>query len=213
MEHKTTSASQNETPNEVLEVSVSDTAALQDVGPGGAEAPEAVDGSESEYAKLIGRYVKWEGKPARRVTDADLPRVLEEAIVLGTLCRTPLGPYNGANAVAHNQIDHTDPLRFFVSSSGEVVINPVIISHTKVPIDSYEACTSFPEHPPKMVKRYHVITAQFQQLNLDRTLSEVREVRFSGPDSRVFQHEVAHLNGHCIHDADVTPEHAVGEPK
>lgn len=189
--------SKSENP-EILSVEVSD-----DV-----KGSEAV-GDTPKEPSIFDRYVPWTGTKARTVTEADVERVKTEALVLGALCRTPRGRSIGANAVAHNQIDSTDPLNFFVSASGEIIINPEIISHTKVPVDSYEGCTSFHDLEPKTVKRYHVITARFQQLKLDGTLSPVKEEGFSGNDAKVFQHEIAHLKGHSIYDETIKPEDAV----
>lgn len=199
--HMTDTTHEEEAP-EILSVAVSEDVTSTDGTPAGLK--------DDKFPVLM-RYVRWEGKPARAVTQEDIPRLIEESQVLGELCHTEHGVYSGANAVAHNQIDHTDPLRFFVANSGEVIINPVIINHTKAPVDSIEACTSFPENPPVKVSRYHKITARFQQLNLDRTLTEPLEVEFSGAEAKVMQHEVAHLNGHSVYDTDRNPEHALGE--
>lgn len=185
---------------EVLSVEVSDA-----IKPG-----EAI-GNPQEKINVLVRYVPWHTKLSRTVTSEDIPRLIKEASVMGELCHTPIGIYGGANAVSHAQIDGVDPLRFFVSSSGEVIINPVIIDHTKTPVDSVEACTSFPEKPPVTVQRYHKITARFQQLTIEKELSDFREEQFSGPEAKAFQHECEHMNGHSIYDEVISPEDALGE--
>lgn len=185
---------------EVLEVNVSESVGTDDM-----------IGNPPDKTPALMRYVKFSGKLARQVLEDDIPRLLDEAVVMGELCRTPTGAYSGANAVSHNQIDDKDPLRFFVSSSGEIIVNPKIVGHTKVPVDSIEACTSFPERPPKTVQRYHKVTAQFQLITTDKKLSEMQEEGFSGAEAKVFQHECEHLNGHHIYEAGHDPEWSVGE--
>ncbi len=185
---------------DILSVSVSD-----------AVKPAEAIGNPPEKVNPLLRYVPWHTKLSRAVTPEDIPTVVKESVVLAELCHTAHGIYTGANAVAHAQIDDKDPLRFFVSSSGEIIINPVITNHTKTPVDSVEACTSFPDKPPKNVQRYHKITVKFQQLNIDKTLSEPREEEFAGPESKAMQHEIAHMNGHSIYDEVVSPEDALGE--
>lgn len=185
---------------EILSVSVA-----EDLKPGDAI------GNAPPEVPVITRYVPWHQKLSREVTEGDIQTVLKESPVLGKLCHTPVGVYGGANAVSHPQIDDKDPLRFFVSSSGEVIINPVIIEHTKTPVDSVEACTSFPEKPPVTVQRYHKIKVKFQQLTLEKNLSEPREEDFSGPEAKALQHEIAHMNGHSIYDEAISPEDALGQ--
>lgn len=185
---------------ETLSVAVS-----EDVGAG-----DAIGNQPSKVGPLT-RYFPWHKKLSREVVADDIPRLLKEAVVLGELCHTRHGVYGGANAVAHPQIDNKDPLRFFVSSSGEVIINPVIVNHTKIPVDSVEACTSFADKEPKTVQRYHKVTVRFQQLNLEKNLSEPREEEFSGPEAKAMQHELAHLNGHSMYDEVIGPEDALGQ--
>lgn len=175
------------------------------------KSSEAI-GDKPDEQPVIMRYVPWHGKPSRAVTADDIPRVLKEAPVLGKLCHTPVGIYGGANAVSHAQIDSVDPLRFFVSSSGEVIINPVIINHTKVSVDSVEACTSFPENPPITVQRYHKVSVRFQQITTEKELGEPREENFSGPEAKAIQHECEHMAGHSIYDENHDPEWCLVSP-
>jgi len=195
----------NENP-EILSVNVDENLGVVSVGPGGEEPAHP----EEAMNNALDRYVEWKRKPARLVTDDDVMRLLEEARIMARLCHFPSGKYAGANAISHNQIDDTDPLRFFVSNSGEIIVNPEMISHTKVPVDSFEGCTSFISNEPKTVKRYNVATVRFQQVNNDAKLSDPRTETFSGVEAKVMQHELAHLNGHSIYDADVKPQDAEG---
>lgn len=139
---------------------------------------------------------------SRDVTEADLSRVLKEADVLYHLCFTPNGIYQSAHAMAHPQIDDKDPLRFFVTVIGEVIINPKIIKHSNFPVDSKEACMSFPEREQIVIPRYNVIDVEFQTLTKDKQLSEVMTKTFSGKVAKILQHEISHLQGHHIYDVD-----------
>ena len=186
---------------EILSVSVA-----EDLKPGDAI------GNAPEKVSVLTRYVPWHQNLSREVTMEDIPRVLKEAVVMAELCHTQVGVYSGANAISHCQIDDKDPLRFFVSSSGEVIINPVITEHTKTPVDSVEACTSFPEKPPVTVQRYHKIKVKFQQLTLEKNLSEPREEDFSGPEAKAMQHECEHFTGHSIYDENHDPEWCLFQP-
>lgn len=185
---------------EVLSVSVADEVKNSD----------AIGNAPGKVNVLL-RYVPWHNKPSRQVTADDMPRVIKEAAVLGELCHTPVGVYSGANAVSHAQIDSEDPMRFFVSSSGEVIINPTITNHTKTTVDSVEACTSFPERQPVTVQRYHKLTVRFQQITATKELSDVREEDFSGPEAKAIQHEIEHMNSHSIYDEGHSPEWCLGE--
>ena len=196
-----TKQDKQENKEEVLSVEVNDT-----IKPG-----EAI-GNPSEKSSVLTRYVPWHTKLSREVVDEDIVRVVKEAAVMGELCHTQTGPYSGANAVSHAQIDNVDPLRFFVSSSGEIIINPVIVNHTKTPVESVEACTSFPERQPVTVQRFHKITVKFQQLTTDKTLSPAREEQFSGPEAKAVQHELEHMAGHTIYDENHNPEWCLGQP-
>ncbi len=189
-----------QTQPEILEVKVEENMASNDA-----------IGNASPKVPILMRYVPWHKKPSRNVTAEDIPTVLKEAPILGELCHTSVGVYDGGNAVCHAQINDTDPLRFFVSSSGEIIVNPVIVKHTKTTVDSVEACTSFPEKPPVTVQRYHKIVVQFQQLTAQKELSEPRQEDFSGPESKVIQHECAHMNGHSIYDEEVSAEDSLGQ--
>lgn len=143
---------------------------------------------------------------SREVVEADLPRVFEEADALYRLCFTPQGIYSSAHAMAHPQIDDKDPLRFFVTVIGEVIINPKIVKHSDFAVDSKEACMSFPDREQIIVPRWNVIDVEFQTLTKDRKLSDVMRKTVSGKVSKIFQHELGHMQGHYIYDegSDVT---------
>ena len=166
----------------------------------------------TEYIRLSGRYCEPHSKKSRWVTVDDLPRVLTDGLDLVAMCNLPRGKYNGGAALAHPQIDDKDPLRFFVLPNGVVVINPVITSHTKTPVEKVEGCLSFPEEDiKKNILRYNKITVVYQTLE---RLDEKSEPVISKPTTEIlgskiahiFQHETAHLNGSQIYDINSVPE-------
>jgi peptide deformylase len=70
-----------------------------------------------------------------------------------------------------------------------VIINPVIVSHSKERVVDWEGCLSFP-NARGAVPRYKEITVAY----FDRH-GEKRMVHVQGFQARVFQHEIDHLNG------------------
>lgn len=147
-------------------------------------------------------YVKPHKKVSREVKIEDIPKVVEDAHILFNLCYTQNGPYPGGFAVAHPQINDTDPLRFFVTNQREIIINPVITRHTTVKIDSEEGCLSFPDKMPTMVPRWNKCEVEFVTLdpNNENGLSEVKKLSLNGRTAKVFQHEVDHLDAIYIFD-------------
>lgn len=186
--------------------------------------PQAVEDAKKlsmeEYmahiVKIQERYVEPHNKKSRWVTPADIPRVLSEGKLLLELCNLPRGSYRSIAALAHSQIDDQDPLRFFVLPNGMVVINPVITGHTKVPVFKSEGCMTFPNEPMKtMVPRYNKVEVTFQLLakkegQEDPELSEPTSDTLNTNGAHIFQHEIAHLNGHQVYDEDYDPNHSVG---
>lgn len=148
---------------------------------------------------FLTRYVKPHTKVSREVTEADVPRVVEEAHVLYNLCFTQTSRYAGAYAVAHPQIDDKDPLRFFVTKDKMIVINPVITRHTHHLINYREGCTSFPDKAPVVTQRWNKCEMDYQTLEDDGKggvkLSDKIHAELEGHDAKVVQHEIDHLCG------------------
>lgn len=169
--------------------------------------------------KYLQRYVKPHKVKSRWVTEKDVEYLMKEGEVLLNLCNAKHGVYGQANAIAHSQIEDKEPLRFFVLNTGMVVINPVIISHTKYPVFKTEGCMTYPGEPMKtMLKRFNKVTVRYQTLspNPDEqegslpVISKPAEVTMKGITAEIFQHECAHLNGTYIYDEDYDPMHAIG---
>lgn len=181
--------------------------------------PEEVERRQKamvEYTRLSGRYVPAHNKKSRWVTSTDIPTVVADGKDLVTMCQLPRGLYSGIAALAHPQIDDKDPLRFFVLPTGMVIINPIIIDHTKVPLFKDEGCMSFPDKPARtMVPRYNKITVTYQTLarkdaESDPILSEPATEELNGGPAHVFQHEISHLNGVNVYDEDFEAQSAAG---
>lgn len=149
------------------------------------------------------RYVKPHRKVSRDVTPDDVKRVAEEAHVMYNLCFCAWGMYRSGFAVAHPQIDDKDPLRFFVTAKKEIIINPVITNHTKVPVKSLEGCLTMPLIPQVSVSRFNKCVVGFNTLTKDGSLSERLHKELSGQESRVWQHEIDHFDAIYIFDAYV----------
>jgi peptide deformylase len=115
------------------------------------------------------------------------------------LCREPLGKYKFAHALAHCQVDHDDPLRFFVTHDGRVIINPKIVDRGEEHIVENEACYSYPHRTPKKIKRLKEITVDYQYMNTEGEVFWKRNQVFEGLMARVFQHELGHFNGNAIY--------------
>jgi peptide deformylase len=214
---------------ETLSIFVSDTVKTKEVPPGTPALdmkereeslpPEEVEKRRKimlEYTRLSGRYCEPHNVKSKWVEDTDLPRVLADGKDLVAMCNLPRGKYSGIAALSHPQIDNKNPLRFFVLPNGMVVINPVIIKHTKVPLFKNEACMSYPDKPVKtMVPRYNKITVTYQTLSKldeksDAVLSNPITEELSGGTAHVFQHKIAHLNGNNLYDEDFDPIKCVG---
>lgn len=148
--------------------------------------------------ELLARYISPHTKPSRPVTEADLDRVVDEAIIMAKLCRLPRGKNKSAYAIAHAQI-HEDPLAFFVLKEGVVIINPVITRHTQAKVMRKEGCFSFPDREWITVERYNKCEVEFQTIGEDGKLTEVLHDQLNGVYAEIFQHEVDHLAGRNIY--------------
>jgi peptide deformylase len=203
---------------ETLSVSVSDDVTAVSVGPGGPDTPTedlAAKRKEQEL-EYLRRYVAPHNTPSRLVTEEDIPRALEDAKVMLNLCHIPRGATGGAFAIAHTQIEDKDPLRFFVTEDGRMIVNPIIENPTNYYKDCEEGCMTYPGEPKIPVQRFHKIDMRFQAIiknkdNPDKLeLSEAVTETLSGTLAQVCQHEAAHLNGMSIYNKDHVPESCLG---
>lgn len=195
---------------ETLSVFVADDVAPADKMGGSPPPKTEKEGLRELAIKYLGRYVQPHNKVSREVTQEDVQTVIEEGKIMINLCRIPRGGATGAEAIAHMQIEDNDPLAFFVTQRGEVIINPEVIRSSDYMVDKEEGCMSFPAEPPKKVFRYHKTDVKFQTLIKDEEgnpkLSEPKTLTLSGHVAQVFQHEMAHLLGWNIYDEDYINE-------
>jgi peptide deformylase len=212
-------------PN-TFEVSVHEEVGLKELTPGGdPDAPKEMTKEQviemvlKRRMELTDKYVEPHNKKSRQVTNEDVPRVMEDAKLMHEMCMIGRADYTTAYAIAHPQINDTDPLRFFVTADGQIVINPVITNYTQQFLDKKEGCMSFPEEPMKEVFRFNKITVKYQTLVYkskdglpveDPRLSPVVESHFSSNESQIWQHECQHLNGSNIYDENANALDAIG---
>lgn len=141
---------------------------------------------------------------SREAIEADIPRIKKDAEKMANILankKGELGIHPAGYALAHSQVEENDPLRFFVSSDGVVVINPKIISHTNFEQPHKEGCLTYNWDGCYHVNvpRWNKITVELRVLR-DKGWSEVVTETFNGLQSKIFQHEIDHFNGNYIYD-------------
>lgn len=140
------------------------------------------------------RYVKPHSKISREVNNDDIQLVKNDSDIMFRLCHTKHGIYAGGLAVAHQQIEDNDPLRFFVLADGEIIINPRITRHTNHTVDSEEGCLSFENNKQIIVQRWNKCEVEYQKINKDGLLSDFILESLSGKRAKIFQHEIDHFD-------------------
>lgn len=137
-------------------------------------------------------------KHSRPVGEADFDMIKEAAEDMIELCRAPLGQYPFAFALAHCQVNHKDPMAFFVTHDGRVIINPKIVGYSIECVKEKEGCYSYAFRAPKIMRRRAVVYVDYQFMGADGSVNQARARRFSGDWARVFQHELDHFQGCAI---------------
>lgn len=132
---------------------------------------------------------------SRPVTQADIARVLEDAKGMQTYVK------GICVALAHPQIESVDPLRFFVTQNGEIIINPIITRHSGYTVDSVEGCMTYPDNAPITKQRWRRVEVEYQTI-IAGELSEVLENDFKGLQAAIFQHEIDHLDATYCYDTN-----------
>lgn len=147
-------------------------------------------------------YVEPHKKISREVTQSDINLVLDDVIEMMELCIKPPDGRYGAYAIAHAQVNDIDPLRFFVTNSQKIFINPVITRHTQVPVESMEGCTTYTKDKPQAKKqRYHKCDVTFYTIDFGNNKTMIQSsASISGLEAKIFQHEIDHMNGIYIYD-------------
>lgn len=134
---------------------------------------------------------------SREVTLGDIPIIQMDAPEMIKLCKIPLGKKIGALAIAHCQVTDKDPLRFFVTADGDIVINPRITGRYEGKKRELEGCFSYPNLPEITINRYISIMVKF--LTLSSGVFIPVEAKYSGKYARIFQHEIDHFNAITIY--------------
>ncbi|MES2395047.1 MAG: peptide deformylase [Bacteroidota bacterium] len=137
-------------------------------------------------------------KQSRNVKIEDLPRVKREALEMLALCHKPLGRFPYALALAHCQVEHLDPLQFFVTKDAQLIINPKILYANRKGKNQTEGCMSYAFRSEVTVRRYESIQVKYQQLDREGNIIE-KEQEFTDLMARIFQHEIDHFNTYSIY--------------
>ncbi len=148
-------------------------------------------------------YVPPHSTICRKVVQKDIKRVIKDGQLMFELCTAPVGNYRRAYAIAHSQITDKDPLRFFVTSSQAVIINPAIVRKTEALKHELEGCMTFPLAKPVLKGRSYRCEVEYQTIDPDGKLTEVRVWHLKGIEARMIQHEIDHLNGIYLYPFDV----------
>jgi len=161
---------------------------------------------EKKEENYLDRYVEPHKKVSREVKEKDLKRVISEAHILYNLCFASRGFYEIRKkgdyhfAIAHPQIDDKDPLRFFVTADKDIVINPSITRHSNYTVKDREGCMSFPNNLPATVERWQKIEVECQTLDSGGKLTDKINLKLSGKDAKIYQHETEHLDAKYIYE-------------
>ncbi len=151
--------------------------------------------TEKEQKKIDRMIVKPHRRVSREVTDADVPRLLDDVDLMRAVFANQT-----CLALAHPQIEAKDPLRFYVTCDGAVIVNPVIEWRGPGLIDSREGCMTFPGKPDTTKRRADRVLVSYQTVEFGK-LCERRRASLGSLKSRVAQHEIDHLDGiYCYGD-------------
>lgn len=132
---------------------------------------------------------------SRNVEPSDIERVLAEVERM----REVILSSEACVALAHPQIEATDPLRFYVLREGDVFINPVIERHSSYVVDSMEGCMTFKGQAEVRKNRWRKIDLSFQKIE-DGKLTERETIKLIALPSFIAQHEIDHLDATYCYD-------------
>lgn len=142
--------------------------------------------------------------PPHRVNSIDcqeknIERILNDGVEMVKLCFEKIGKYSGGLAVAHCQITEKEPLRFFATRGGEIIINPVITRHTNIKKPHREGCLSYADRQETYPNRWDKCEVEYFIINNEKEFIKVEE-KLTGIRAKVFQHEIDHFNSIYIYD-------------
>jgi len=141
--------------------------------------------------------------------------VIEDGMKMVDQLRRPVGRWQSGYALAHSQITKKDPLRFFVTTKGDAIINPKITwkPHENQAEPHNEGCYTFHslEDRTVYVPRFEKIKAEWYELMEDGKVSPKVTAELRGMQAKVFQHEIDHMDGIYIYDKQTTSAPKLGK--
>lgn len=150
-------------------------------------------------------------KKSKDVKEKHLSIVKKYYLPLKTIMEEMEGEkyFKSIYAIAHCQVTKKNPLRFFVINKSnelmkemdidDLIINPVILNHTKQICYKEEGCLSFPGYPNVQVERWNKIEVKFLTANLEENKLYSHTLNLSGKLAEIFQHEIDHFNAIYIY--------------
>jgi peptide deformylase len=156
---------------------------------------------------------------SRKATNEDAEYIAEqssEMMLLAAKIEHNRDFFDQVYGVHHSQVDK-DPIDFFAINPTNdkmtdlweeyvgafVIVNPVIINHTRHAVSSVESCLSYAGLAAVQVERWNKITVTYQTISKENDkweLSDPIEKNLGGLISRIFQHEVGHGQAKYIYD-------------
>lgn len=124
------------------------------------------------------------------------------------------GAFKDVFAIAHQQIETKDPLRFFVINNDNklvvqenkiwdlpdyIIVNPVITKHTNNTVTKREGCLSYPGLANTPVERWNKIEVDFETIDFEGKKLEKHNIACSGKLAQIFQHEINHFDCNYIY--------------
>lgn len=132
-------------------------------------------------------------KKSRPVLPADVAFIKEIRKTWQKICQSPAGKFPHAYAIAHVQVEDSDPMRAFVTHLGDVIMNPEIIEQSEK-VFHKEGCMTWPFRGIVKTRRFNVIKVKYEVLKADKEEVENVEEELKGLDAFIFQHEIGHFD-------------------
>lgn len=155
---------------------------------------------------LLELYVEPHKVVSRDVEEKDIPKVLEDGEKLWKLAHTPVGIFPAGFAMAHPQINKDDPMRFYATYDGDIVVNPVITRHSNSEVYDLEGCMSFPNNMPVRKSRWYKIEMEYTELEEQEDgsfkFSDRKKASLKGREARIVQHEIGHFSCEYLYNID-----------
>ncbi len=138
---------------------------------------------------------------SREAIEADTDRIIDDAIKMFETATNPPKGYSAAMSISHAQITDKDPLRFFVTGDGDLIINPVFTNKTRHTVEKWEYCAHFPAKQIQNFrkKRHHKCEVEYWTILNEEKKEWVKKTEsLSSTRAQLFQHEIDHMNGEFL---------------